>query len=97
MDTYDFKLQCSGVWQSYMDLTFSGEKLKASKECPAGTMAFGWRSFRGFVRKGDRDSYEFELNCKSAAQSLSALRAMPNVQELGLSVGRIEGSNPRHR
>ena len=45
MDTYDFKLQCSGVWQSYLGLSFSGEKAKASKECPAGTMAYGWRSF----------------------------------------------------
>ena len=38
-DTYDFKLQCSGVWGEYMGLQFKGEKSSASKECPAGTMA----------------------------------------------------------
>ena len=85
MDTYDFKLQCSGVWQEYMDLSFSGEKAKGAKECPAGTMAFGWRSYRGFVKRGDRDSYEFELNCKASSAVAGALRAMPNVQTLGLS------------
>jgi len=85
VDTYDFKLQCSGVWQSYMGLSFGGEKLKASKECLSGTMAYGWRAFRGFVKRGDRDYYEFELNCKSAAQSLQALRTMPDLRELGLS------------
>ena len=85
VDTYDFKLQCSGVWQEYMDLSFSGEKAKGARECPAGTMAFGWRSYRGFVKRGDRDSYEFELNCKASSAVAGALRAMPNVQTLGLS------------
>ena len=85
VDTYDFRLQCSGVWQSYMGLQFGGEKVKAGKDCPAGTMAYGWRSFRGFVKRGDRDYYEFELNCKSASQSQQALRSMPNVRDLGLS------------
>ena len=49
-DTYDFKLQCSGVWQPYMGLTFSNQQNLASKECPPGTMAFGWRAYRGFVK-----------------------------------------------
>ena len=85
VDTYDFKLQCSGVWQEYMDLSFSGEKKKGARECPAGTTAFGWRSYRGFVKRGDRDFYEFELNCKASSAVAGALRAMPNVQTLGLS------------
>lgn len=50
VDTYDFKLQCSGVWQPYMGLTFSNTQNVASKECPAGMMAFGWRAYRGFVK-----------------------------------------------
>lgn len=50
VDTYDFKLQCSGVWQPYMGLTFSNQQNLASKECPPGTMAFGWRAYRGFVK-----------------------------------------------
>ena len=48
-------------------------------------MAYGWRSYRGFVKRGDRDSYEFELNCKASSAASGALRAMPNVQTLGLS------------
>ena len=55
VDTYDFKLQCSGVWQEYMDLSFSGEQARGARECPAGMMAYGWRSYRGFVKRGDRD------------------------------------------
>ena len=85
VDTYDFKLQCSGVWQEYMDLSFSGEQARGARECPAGMMAYGWRSYRGFVKRGDRDSYEFELNCKASSAASGALRAMPNVQTLGLS------------
>ena len=50
VDTYDFKLQCSGVWQEYAGLAFSNQQALASKECPSGTMAYGWRAYRGFVK-----------------------------------------------
>ena len=84
LDTYDFKLQCSGVWGEYMGLQFKGEKSSASKECPAGTMAWAWRSYRGFVKKNDRDFYEFDLNCKPASEPSAAVRRTPNLAELGL-------------
>ena len=84
VDTYDFKLQCSGVWQDYMGLQFSGQKNLASKECPSGTMAWAWRSYRGFVKRGDRDFYEFDLNCKPANEASAAVRRTPNLAELGL-------------
>jgi len=84
VDTYDFKLQCSGVWQDYMGLQFSGEKSLASKECPAGTMAWAWRSYRGFVKKNDRDFYEFDLNCKPANEPAAAVRRTPNLREISL-------------
>lgn len=84
VDTYDFKLQCSGIWQDYMGLQFSGQKNLASKECPAGTMAWAWRSYRGFVKRGDRDFYEFDLNCKPATDSSAAVRKTPQLRELGL-------------
>jgi len=84
VDTYDFKLQCSGVWQDYMGLQFSGQKNLASKECPAGTMAWAWRSYRGFVKKGDRDFYEFDLNCKPADEPSAAVRKAPALREVGL-------------
>jgi len=84
VDTYDFKLQCSGVWQEYMGLQFSGEKSAASTECPAGTMAWAWRSYRGFVKKNDRDFYEFDLNCKPATEASAAVRKTPNLRELSL-------------
>ena len=38
VDTYDFKLQCSGMWQDYMGLPVLSEVQHASKECPAGMM-----------------------------------------------------------
>jgi len=84
VDTYDFKLQCSGVWQPYMGLTFSNQQNLASKECPPGTMAFGWRAYRGFVKRGDRDFYEFDLNCKSAEDAAEAVRRSPSLHDLGL-------------
>jgi len=84
VDTYDFKMQCSGVWQPYMGLAFSNQQNLASKECPPGTMAFGWRAYRGFVKKGDRDYYEFDLNCKSADDAAAAVRRSPNLRDLGL-------------
>ena len=31
-DTYDFKLQCSGVWQSYLGMKFHGHQEEAHKE-----------------------------------------------------------------
>ena len=85
VDTYDFKLQCSGVWQSYMGLKFDNLKQVASAECSDGMMASGWRSYRGFVRRGDKDMYEFDLHCKSASASDgAAIRKMPNLRDLGL-------------
>lgn len=85
VDSYDFKFQCSGIWQSYLGLSFSSEKAKASKECPAGMMAYGWRAYRGFVRRGDRDYYEFELNCKEAGSGgIEAVRKTPGLREIGL-------------
>jgi len=84
VDTYDFKLQCSGVWQPYMGLSFSNQQNLASKECPPGMMAYGWRAYRGFVKHGDRDYYEFDLNCKAADDAASAVRRSPNLRDLGL-------------
>ncbi|KAL1519412.1 hypothetical protein AB1Y20_022936 [Prymnesium parvum] len=85
VDSYDFKLQCSGVWQSYLGLSFSNEKAKAATECPAGMMAYGWRAYRGFVRRGDQDFYEFELNCKEAGMAgAEAVRKAPTLREIGL-------------
>ena len=57
------------MWQTYLGLSFSSQKTSASKECPPGTMAWGWRSYRGFVKRGDKDFYEFDLNCKEAVRS----------------------------
>lgn len=84
VDTYDFKLQCSGVWQPYMGLSFSNEQAVASKECPPGMMAWGWRAYRGFVKRGDKDFYEFDLNCKGAEDGAAAVRRAPGLRELGL-------------
>ena len=84
VDTYDFKLQCSGVWQPYMGLAFSNQQTLASKECPSGTMAWGWRAYRGFVKRGDRDYYEFDLNCKAADDGAAAVRRAPALRDLGL-------------
>ncbi len=110
VDTYDFKLQCSGVWQAratasppraaaastpstralssqdYMGLSFGGEKQAAAKECPAGTMAWGWRAFRGFVERGDVDNYEFDLDCKLA---LDARQARAATHSPGFPPGRV--------
>ena len=47
---------------------------QASKECPAGTMAWAWKAYRGFVSRGDKDNYEFELNCKRAGDAQQATR-----------------------
>ena len=85
VDTYDFKLQCSGVWQEYMGLGVSSAKERAAKECPSGTMAWGWKAFRGFVKRGDQDYYNFDLNCKPAADSQQAVRKTPSPREIGLS------------
>ena len=85
VDMYDFKLQCSGVWQPYMGLAFSNEKSIGSKECPSGSYASGWRAYRGFVKRGDKDFYEFDLNCKSADQASESVRRAPALRELGLS------------
>jgi hypothetical protein len=84
VDTYDFKIQCSGVWQPYLGLSFSGHQAQASKECPSGTMAAGWRAYRGFVKRGDRDYYEFDLDCR-VAEATAAVRRAPDVRTLGLS------------
>ena len=32
-DTYDFKLQCSGVWQSYLGMKFSGHQEEQRQAC----------------------------------------------------------------
>lgn len=40
--------------------------------------------FRGFVDWGDKDLYEFELNCKSIAQNLASIRGLPDLKMLGL-------------
>lgn len=85
IDTYDFKLQCSGVWQPYMGLELHNQKSLASKECPSGTMARGWRAYRGFVKRGDRDYYEFDLDCYPAEDATAAVRRSPSLRELGLS------------
>ena len=57
-DTYDFKLQCSGVWQSYMGMRSSSKVEVASAECPSGEGTSGIKVYRGFVEWGDKDLYE---------------------------------------
>ena len=67
-----------------MGLQLENERSRASKECPAGTYAWAWRAYRGFVKKGDRDYYEFDLNCKAAGDARESVRKMPSLRELGL-------------
>jgi len=83
-DTYDFKLQCSGVWQSYMGLKFGGLQESANKECPAGEGISGLKVYRGFLEWGDKDLYEYDLNCKSIAQNLASIRGLPDLKMLAL-------------
>ena len=83
-DTYDFKLQCSGVWQSYIGMRSSKEQEIAAGECPSGEGTSGIKVYRGFVEWGDKDLYEFELNCKSIAQNLASIRGLPDLKMLGL-------------
>ena len=83
-DTYDFKLQCSGVWQSYMGMKFSGLQETHNKECPAGEGISGLKVYRGFLEWGDKDLYEYELNCKSIAANLASIRGLPDLKMLGL-------------
>ena len=83
-DTYDFKLQCSGVWQSFMGMKFGGLQEAAQKECPTGDGSSGIKVYRGFIDWGDKDLYEFELNCKSIAQNLASIRGLPDLKMLGL-------------
>ena len=83
-DTYDFKLQCSGVWQPYMGMRFAGYQEHASAECPSGEGTSGLKVYRGFVEWGDKDLYEYELNCKSIAQNMASVRALPDLKQLGL-------------
>jgi hypothetical protein len=84
VDSYDFRLQCSGVWQSFLGLSFASQKASANKECPPGMMAYGWRAYRGFVKRGDKDFYEFDLNCKAATDGAAAVRKSPSLREIGL-------------
>ena len=51
-DTYDFKLQCSGVWQSFMGMKFGGLQEAAQKECPTGDGSSGIKVYRGFIDWG---------------------------------------------
>ena len=83
-DTYDFKLQCSGVWQSYIGMRSSKEQEIAAAECPSGEGTSGIKVYRGFVEWGDKDLYEYELNCKSIAQNLASIRGLPDLKMLGL-------------
>ena len=83
-DTYDFKLQCSGVWQNYMGLKFGGLQESANKECPAGEGISGLKVYRGFLEWGDKDLYEYDLNCKSIAQNLASIRGLPDLKMLAL-------------
>lgn len=83
-DTYDFKLQCSGVWQSYLGMRSSKQVETAAAECPSGEGTSGLRVYRGFVEWGDKDLYEYELNCKSIAQNLASIRGLPDLKTLGL-------------
>jgi len=83
-DTYDFKLQCSGVWQNYMGMKFSGLQETHNKECPAGEGISGLKIYRGFLEWGDKDLYEYDLNCKSIAQNLASIRGLPDLKMLGL-------------
>jgi hypothetical protein len=83
-DTYDFKLQCSGVWQGYMGMKSSSHQETAAKDCPNGEGSSGLKIFRGFLEWGDKDLYEYELNCKSIAQNLASIRGLPDLKMLGL-------------
>ena len=44
--------------------------------------AWAWKAYRGFVERGDVDSYEFDLNCKPADSAAQAVRKMPSVRQL---------------
>eukprot|EP00908_Phaeocystis_cordata_P019726 Transcript_31326.p1 GENE.Transcript_31326~~Transcript_31326.p1 ORF type:complete len:402 (-),score=195.63 Transcript_31326:109-1272(-) len=83
-DTYDFKLQCSGVWQSYLGMKYHGHQEEKRQECPNGEGTSGLKVFRGFVEWGDKDLYEYDLNCKSIAANLASIRGLPDLKMLGL-------------
>ena len=40
--------------------------------------------FRGFIEWGDKDLYEYELNCKSIAANLASIRSLYDLKMLGL-------------
>ena len=54
-------------------------------ECPSGEGTSGIKVYRGFVEWGDKDLYEYELNCKSIAANLASIRGLPDLKMLGLS------------
>ena len=56
----------------------------AAAECPSGEGTSGIKVYRGFVEWGDKDLYEYELNCKSIAQNLASIRGLPDLKMLGL-------------
>ena len=44
------------------------------QECPNGEGISGLKVFRGFIEWGDKDLYEYDLNCKSIAANLASVR-----------------------
>lgn len=83
-DFFDFRLQCGGIWESYLGLRYAGHKETKGKECTGGQFAYGMKVTRGFVEKDDKDFYEFEINCKSMSDIPENLRATPKTDHLGL-------------
>ena len=45
-----------------------------NQECPNGEGISGLKVFRGFIEWGDKDLYEYDLNCKSIAANLASVR-----------------------
>jgi len=91
-DTYDFKLQCSGVWQSYLGMRSSKQVETAAAECPSGEGTSGLRVYRGFVEWGDKDLYEYELNCKSIARTWRRSAVCPTSKRSGCTATCSRGT-----
>merc|ERR1719218_200507 len=62
----------------------SSKQETGAAECPSGEGTSGIKVYRGFVEWGDKDLYEYELNCKSIAANLASIRGLPDLKMLGL-------------
>jgi hypothetical protein len=71
--------------RSYLGMRSSKQQEIGAAECPSGEGTSGIKVYRGFVEWGDKDLYEYELNCKSIAANLASIRGLPDLKMLGLS------------